>query len=211
MELTREHFRAIIFHNFRRGLSRQECIDELNSLYSDKAPSYSTVKNWYNEFNRGRRSLQDEFREGRPKSVVVPENIDAVCELIKQDRHVTYREIEASLGISMTSINKILHEHLIVKKICSRWIPHNLTNAQKKARIDWCKEMLKKYVQGASKAVYNIYTGDASWMPTSPKQNSNRLYGSSKTSQIQQKLFAAEAHRSKWLPVSSALPVTWRQ
>jgi len=25
--------------------------------------------------------------EGRPKSIVVPENIDAVRELIKQDRH----------------------------------------------------------------------------------------------------------------------------
>ena len=58
MELTREHFRAIIFHNFRRGLSRQECIDELKSLYGDEAPSYSTVKNWFNEFNRGRRSLE---------------------------------------------------------------------------------------------------------------------------------------------------------
>lgn len=116
MELNREHFRAIIFHNFRRGLSRQECFDELNSLYSDKAPSYSTVKNWYNEFNRGRCSIQDESRAGRPKSVVVPEKIDAVRELIKQDRHVTYREIEASLDISMTSINKILHEHLSVKK-----------------------------------------------------------------------------------------------
>ncbi|KFM65332.1 hypothetical protein X975_16734, partial [Stegodyphus mimosarum] len=34
MELTYEHFRAIIFHRFRRGLSRQECFDELNSLYS---------------------------------------------------------------------------------------------------------------------------------------------------------------------------------
>ena len=86
MELTREHFRAIIFHNFRRGLSRQECIDELKSLYGDEAPSYSTVKNWFNEFNRGRRSLED---EGRPKTVVVPENIDAVRELIMQDRHVT--------------------------------------------------------------------------------------------------------------------------
>ncbi|GFT68872.1 hypothetical protein NPIL_617781 [Nephila pilipes] len=64
MELNREHFRAIIFHNFRRGLSRQECFDELNSLYSDKAPSYSTVKNWYNEFNRGRCSIQDESRAG---------------------------------------------------------------------------------------------------------------------------------------------------
>ncbi|GFU33812.1 HTH_48 domain-containing protein [Nephila pilipes] len=164
MELNREHFRAIIFHNFRRGLSRQECFDELNSLYSDKAPSYSTVKNWYNEFNRGRCSIQDESRAGRPKSVVVPEKINAVRELIKQDRHVTYREIEASLDISMTSINKILHEHLSVKKICSCWIPHNLTNAQKKARVDWCKEMLEKYIQGTSKAVYNIYTGDESWI-----------------------------------------------
>ncbi|KAL7739826.1 hypothetical protein ACLKA6_003268 [Drosophila palustris] len=89
MELTREHFRAIIFHNFRRGLSRQECIDELKSLYGDQAPSYSTVKNWYNEFNRGRNSLNDEFREGRPKTSVAPDNIDAVRELIMQDRHVT--------------------------------------------------------------------------------------------------------------------------
>ncbi|GFT74146.1 HTH_48 domain-containing protein [Nephila pilipes] len=164
MELNREHFRAIIFHNFRRGLSRQECFDELNFLYSDKAPSYSTVKNWYNEFNRGRCSIQGESRAGRPKSVVVPEKINAVRELIKQDRHVTYREIEASLDISMTSINKILHDYLSVKKICSRWIPHNLTNAQKKARVDWCKEMLEKYIQGTSKAVYNIYTGDESWI-----------------------------------------------
>jgi [histone H3]-lysine36 N-dimethyltransferase SETMAR len=164
MELTREHFRAIIFHNFRRGLSRQQCIDELKSLYGDQAPSFSTVKNWYNEFSRGRRSLTDEFREGRPKSVVVPQNIDAVEKMIREDRHVTYREIEATLGISMTSIHKILHEHLAVKKICSRWIPHNLTIAQKKARVDWCKEMLKKYNGGSSKAVYNIVTGDESWI-----------------------------------------------
>ena len=34
------------------------------------------------EFNRGRRSLQDEFREGRPKSVVVPETTDDVRKLI---------------------------------------------------------------------------------------------------------------------------------
>ena len=44
-----------------------------------------------------RSSLQDEFRKGRPKSVIVP---DAVRQLILQDRHVTYREIEITLGIS---------------------------------------------------------------------------------------------------------------
>ena len=40
---------------------------------------------WYGEFNRGRSPLQDEFREGHSKSVVVPD--------IARCRHVTYREI----------------------------------------------------------------------------------------------------------------------
>ena len=110
------------FYNFRRGLNQQQCIDELNSIFGDEAPSRTSVYRWFTEFNRGRSSLNDEFREGRPKSVVVPKNIDAVRELILQDRHVTYREIEVTLNISGTSIHSILHEHLAVKKICSRWI-----------------------------------------------------------------------------------------
>ena len=81
-----------------------------------------------------------------------------------QDRHVTYCEIEATLGISSTSIYKILHEHLAVKKIYFRSIPHNLPKAQKGARVDWCKQMLKKYNSGASKDVYKIVTGDVSWI-----------------------------------------------
>ena len=47
---------------------------------------------------------KDEFRESRSKSVVVPETIKAVRQLILQDRHVTYRYIETTLGISGTSI-----------------------------------------------------------------------------------------------------------
>ena len=84
-----------------------------------------------NEFNRGGHSLTDVFRKGRPKSVVGPENINAVQKMIMQDRHVTYCEIEATLGISSTSIYKILHKHLVVKKICSHCIPHNLTEPRK--------------------------------------------------------------------------------
>ena len=68
MEFIREHFCAIIFSNFRCGLS-QECLVELKSLFSDKAAFCSTVNNWFNEFKRG--SLIDEFREGPPKASVV--------------------------------------------------------------------------------------------------------------------------------------------
>lgn len=37
MGLAHQHFRMIIFHKFRRGLSRQRCIDELNYLYSENS------------------------------------------------------------------------------------------------------------------------------------------------------------------------------
>ena len=90
------------------------------------------------------------------------DNIYAVQELIMQHRHVTYREIETSLGISSTSIHSILHEHLAIKEVCSRWSPHYLTNASKKVRVDWCKEMLEKYDRCVSKDVYKIVSGDES-------------------------------------------------
>lgn len=164
MNLHREHFRAMIFYDFKVGLSQQQCFDRLRSAFGNEAPTLRSVYNWYNEFKRGRTSLADEFREGRPISAVSPENIDAVRELIKQDRHVTYLEIQACLNISSTSVHSILHDHLAVRKVCSRWIPHNLTIAQKKARVDWCKEILKKFNRGASKDVYKIVTGDESWI-----------------------------------------------
>ena len=65
------------------------------------------------KFYRGRS-------KGRPKSVVVPETIDAVHQRILQDRHAIYREIETTLGFTRTSIHSILPEHLIENKICLR-------------------------------------------------------------------------------------------
>lgn len=41
-------------------------------------------------FNHGLGSFTDEFKKGRLKSVVLPENINAVCELITEDRQYTW-------------------------------------------------------------------------------------------------------------------------
>ena len=101
---TKFKLRKIVF-NFRSGLSGQECINELKYLVGDKATSYSTINNWLNEFNYGRRSLKGEVREGPPKTAVVPENINAVRELTMQDRHM---KMKASFGISSNSIYSIL-------------------------------------------------------------------------------------------------------
>ena len=120
----------------------------LIQIFGDEAPSRTSVYRCCGELNRGGSSIQDEFREGRSKSVVVPETIDAVHQLILQDRHVTYREVETTLVISRTSIHSILHEHLTVKKICSFWIPYNLSFTQKNQSIrltNVLQQLVRKY------------------------------------------------------------------
>ena len=81
-----------------------------------------------------------------------------------QDCHVTYREVEASLGISSISIHSILHEHLAVKKICSRWLPHNLQTLKKWFVSIGVNKCWKKYDDRASKDVYKIVTGAEIWI-----------------------------------------------
>ncbi|CAH2016445.1 unnamed protein product, partial [Acanthoscelides obtectus] len=110
-------------------------------------------------FKRGRVSLSDD-----PRVAVTQENVDAVRKLIIEDRHVTYREIEASLKISKTSIQKILHEELGVRKLVSRWIPHLLTEEQKAARVNWCEKTFDRFNSVNPKNVYSIVRGDESWI-----------------------------------------------
>ncbi|CAH1960268.1 unnamed protein product [Acanthoscelides obtectus] len=77
--------------------------------------------------NEAPHHLSDDPRVGAPKAPVTQENVDA---------------IEASLKISKTSIQKILHEELGVRKLVSRWIPHLLTEEQKAARVNCCQKTL---------------------------------------------------------------------
>ena len=134
------------FYNFRRGLAQQQCIEEFNAIFGDEAPSR------YFAFNRGHRSLQNEFRKGLPKSVVVPETINAVSQLILQDHHVTYREIETTLGIIGTIIHSTLHEHLTVKNVFAL-DPTQFVNCSKKKKNQSSRvtKVLRQLVQRHAK------------------------------------------------------------
>ncbi|KAG5342641.1 SETMR methyltransferase, partial [Acromyrmex charruanus] len=163
MEISRENFRAMIFYDYKCNLTPKQCIDRFHLAFGDEALSNRTVYNWFAEFQRGRIFLCGNSVKVVPSRSVVATNVDAVREMIERDRHMTYHEIQASLSIDMKAIHTILHDHLSVRKLCSRWIPHNLIEAQKQARIKWSKEMLKKFNRGRSNLVY-IVTGDETWI-----------------------------------------------
>lgn len=53
-------------------------MDKLNLILDNEGPPRFSVYRWYGEFYRGCSSLQGQFREGRPKLVVVLETIVTV-------------------------------------------------------------------------------------------------------------------------------------
>lgn len=99
MELEKRDFRAMIFYDFKKGLKQEECLASLVNTFGERAPSRATVFNWFAEFKRGRQSLKDDAHTGRPATAVTAENIAAVERIVREDRRVTYTEIESRLGI----------------------------------------------------------------------------------------------------------------
>ena len=73
-------------------------------VYGDSSPSFSTTAKWAAEFKRGRTSLEDSPREGRPKSATTPEIIEQMHDMLSDDRRMKVREIAETVGISKECI-----------------------------------------------------------------------------------------------------------
>ncbi|XP_018353526.1 PREDICTED: putative uncharacterized protein FLJ37770 [Trachymyrmex septentrionalis] len=81
-------YRAVIKYLFLKGNTPTQIKDELDSVYGDSAPSFTTVKFWAAEFKRGRKSLGDDERSGRPKTATADENIAKVHQIVLDDRRI---------------------------------------------------------------------------------------------------------------------------
>ena len=77
---------------------------------------------------------------------------------------MTYAEIQDIMKILSESLTRILHDCLGVRKRCARWVPHNLSEEQKRGMVDWCTHMLKKIDGGRSSRLWDIVTGDETWV-----------------------------------------------
>jgi len=164
MELQHTHFRAMIFYDFKSGLNQQQSHSRLQAVFGYEAPSRTTVYDWFGEFRRGRRSLEDDPRSGRPAEATTGVQVAAVQRLVEEDGRVTVLQIAEEVGISSGSVSSILHKSLGLRKVSARWVPHMLMEEQKQKRVHWCHFMLEKFDGGRSNAVWDIVSGNETWV-----------------------------------------------
>jgi len=113
---------------------------------------------------RGRTSLEDDPREGRPKSATTPEIIEQVHDTVLDDWRMKVREIAETTGISKKRIGYILHEELAMKKLCARRVPRLLTADQKRTRMKISEQCLERFNKNKTDFMRLFITMDETWI-----------------------------------------------
>jgi histone-lysine N-methyltransferase SETMAR len=146
------------------GWEKPAIIEAITKVYGDDAPSTRTVYRWIARFTGGREDIEDDPRTGRPSTSVNEDNVDAVRQIVEADRRVTVEEIAGTLGVSVGSVEEILHDHLHLSKLSARWVPKALRDDQKAQRAACAVHFLNKYDADPHDFLDRLVTGDETWI-----------------------------------------------
>lgn len=163
-DFNKIRFRAVIEFLTLENVRPQQIHNRMVVVYGEDAPSYATIKRWAAEFHRGRTSLEDDPRSGRPSEAVCQENCSAVEQIVLQDRRINVRQIADTVGISTGSVKTILRDRLLMTKVCARWVPRMLDQKMKVCRYDISRENLKLMQMNWNLFTQRVVTGDETWI-----------------------------------------------
>ena len=126
--------------------------------------SYDTVRRWEKKFASGVESIKNAPKSGRPKTAFRKEIVSKIKEIIEGDARFTARDIARKVGISLSTVHLILKKHLKVRKFSVRWVPHPLTDEQKRQWVKVAKKLLQMFPKYDKKQFANVVIGDETWV-----------------------------------------------
>jgi len=121
---------------YKLGKTAMETHGMLVQVYGTEAVSRKCVYNWFKCFHDGKETTEDEPCSGRPSTSRTPDMIERVQEMLAKDQRVTLRLMVEELGISKDMVHTIVRKDLGKWKICSRFVPHKMTDEQKAKRME---------------------------------------------------------------------------
>ena len=161
---SKVEYHALIRYLYLKRKTGQKIHCELTNVYESSAPSYAQVKFWVGEFKRGRTSLEDETRSGRPSDATDEEMCNKVRDLVYSDRRVKVEEIANALHISHGRISTILHDRLGMRNLTARWVPKSLSDEQMATRASVCSTLLKRFRSKKDDFLSRLVTVDETWV-----------------------------------------------
>ena len=155
------NIRFYIQMRFKLGCDATSIHNDFVSVYGDQAPAYSTITKWIREFKGGRTNLEDEPRSGAPITGPTAANIEVVRVLIENNPYLTYDELEAQTMLSRGTLERTIIDCLQLRKVASRYVPHFLSEKNRKDRVRICEYNLDKFKSGSWR-LCDVVTGDES-------------------------------------------------
>ena len=130
----------------------------LDKCYSDSTLLETMDKRWYADFKCSCTDTNDAECSGCPNSAVVPENTEKLHVLT--NHKLKLRDIAKELKISEGSVFTILHEHLFMRKLCSKCVQHLLTVNQKQ-RLSNSEHYLQMFQDNKKESAEWITAGES--------------------------------------------------
>ena len=118
---------------FQLGHTAIEAHRNICNAKGADAISYATTTRWFKRFEYGNYSLKDKQRPGSPLII----NLNELKHALDSVPCQSTRDLEKNTGLAKTTIHYHLKRLGLVPKL-GGWIPHELTPAQKKKRVELC-------------------------------------------------------------------------
>ena len=155
--MEKSQIRILFLYEFKLGHNAKFAAQSINRAFGEDTTSERRAQRWYEKFKSGDFSLENEDR-GRPPSRL--SNAD-LQEVLDRNPQTTCKNLSLELNVSETTVKRHLHQLGKVKK-SDQYVPHELTSAQKVARLQACIGMLQRHDQ--CPFWKNIVTCDEKWI-----------------------------------------------
>jgi len=105
------------------GMKPIEIHQQLSETCIDGVMDVKNVHLWVRQFKEGRMSCENKPKESWPCTSRSEDMIARVDQMVMEDHSLTVKEIAANAGISVGSVDTILHDYLKMRKVSVRWVP----------------------------------------------------------------------------------------
>lgn len=131
---SKESQRHFILACQRQGKTATQAFDEVRHVFGSHALGRSQVFEHHLLAADGVTNVADAARSGRPRTSTGHDQTTAVLDYLKSNPFACLREMESALGIHNSSVCRILQRQ-DYSKICAKWVPRELSEEHKKARV----------------------------------------------------------------------------